>query len=1805
MNRFRKIKRPISFALLICIFFINLFSVYVDKVYAYDATKLQTSYINLMRGGKVTSKDVVDGITNTEDLRFLSLFLSNAYVPFISSLDDPNSDGTEEKMASLLKMLGFDEDAAKTLCKMVMQASLDSCSQLYVRKADLIYTGVEDYGNGMGSDGGDTDEDPSQSKLQTQHSGLAEFGMSGRWDRTGVFYSPETFSNAEYKKIVRDTLDDNEYTPLTLNLLQAILYSCSASESSEAKHGITNRIPIDVYYVSKNGLKVAWTIDKDFTQVLRNMVALLDTSVVKEGYALNAFSSAKLQSMWNYDDDLQSFSKMENLLSLFQNVYVDWVGNIVVDIGTKRVVVCPAYLNNKTFTTVDGQERTNLVGVLPIIWLTTPFLYSIEGDKYIYQATDDTKFHMSYVESVGNSVAATLDKKWWIGEGDVKGFATALTDTYGFVHDEGLFDKLFKDNDTFVESEVYWYCYNGDKVELDGGNTLHDLIFFDSAGGFTGDQSSVFLCKDLLVELPEQFATAFSGTSQNFKGSGENYDYIISFNSSTDKVILQQIYLTYLFSYCNKGESVFSDSTKADGTRMYVDMKFNDIFPELKEGVTWAVEDTTSEEVLSFIYYLLHPQKGAEYVATWFMNKVSAIFIGWHEDVVGSSNANASTGMTQYLGFTGYVTTPSLGDIDWVASLLSNYNSIVVYLIILMSIILLCYVLIGSMTMQRGVIGFFLFAVLAFLPPVAINTVVNIINRCCDTIYSSKFDYWAITQIQTYLGYLSDMDSAENVNDYYSSLLNTYQLTSSGEGGSSETGYGGTKLKWISPKKYNELSAFSDEIQRRINASNSGLSSTIVSIATTGQANVSGGESYIASDTVGYLYRDILDVYKYAAYSYNIFTTFGGVDSGTSKFDNIRHWYLGGADAKTGVRTVSRGNPDRYRMLGVYVQANDKAEAVPLGVADTSSIRAIERGFLYPTVDTGSVKNYFSPNNCTLASGLGLNWTVSGLIHLQLEKLESIVSGGKTLNISSESLKESNWMQDNCSIYGIPTRLFNMGMSDFINRDSDDLLDYFYYGLYSESPFYYFNYNIRDQINAASLNYNFNHTDLTSSRGHIKNLFLDGDQRYFYNLEAGAGDGYGELRDFMNFHDFFYYIIPSLQEGNTLVNLWGDTFGVDLYEDCSIKVTNDGKILFDGKPFDTVDRLIESDTFRDLTDEGKYKLWHNLNVRYIYNVYTPWLNLMSTCNYCDSERIEVSGGTYVVTDPIDPTSYFRLDSEGNMVEGRYMVFSRSEMAYYGLTEADLTRVEKKLIDIQDNVYREAISLMNYYTLSDETLITALSFIELFEFNKEFSQSSIVGKDYTLYPQGYELKAFTYDAYLRLIISGSSGDALMTDGSGDSPNISIYRRVMDKTSIFFGIVLLVNDFVAVYLIPALKLFFLVVIFLLSIFMIVSSAVKLEMNIVAVTWKSLIAPLLSFSVVSVGMAYIVSLFMSNGAEGVTKTSLVISLGDPTMVMIVMTVINVGVLVLYWKICRFCFKDAMKFGRAILASVGGAVAGVASRMVGMMTQGRMMRRAMERAIGSHSTPEQRGKDNLPKSGKRSLQPALTGSGVQGGQEKGSSAGESERPNKYDLRSKVNDSVVNGAERNYNRSEFERAKSDIKRERAERTLARREERIMKQERLASESGDSVRQLRLQNRLEKVRARGERRSDVIASKGKRRADKYERRGDMLLKDGLNGTKVAELAGRGLAGAGKRAGKIGVSAVATGVNATAGALRNVRDYGVVGGTMHSVSQAVGSSVGALRNVGASGVRAINKARMYRATSRENVNYRVAQNRGLR
>lgn len=1441
------------------------------------------------------------------------------------------------------------------------------------------------------------------------------------------------------------------------------------------------------------------------------MYGLINDNIdYKNGYG-SAFLSCTSSEISGYITE----DKAQYLTALNQRMYTNWVGDLLVDNLVDLYTIFPGCANPYMLTRItdslpySSSDNTE-VGtssdrkVVQGNRLCFLNVHSLVNSNKVHLKGGDSELAVTYATNVneGDGDEYTLWETPYYTE--YLGSSHTNWDNAGAGSFGGVYEEIYNylDEQSFLKVDSscgkdslvfpsWWHIFNS-STSNDYGTTnaaaRNNLNRLGNAQIYTGDEDNWWT---FWADESKQYRSKYNvGVSRanmtviapnNLKGLKENQplseffqtgniflakDKFASITTSSyssindtkvgyskeTKAFFQPLFLTYCFAYFNSNATSFDKDTNILNLKMQT--KY---FPKGSDAIIdWTgieiSKDETANEVLSFTYYLLHPVEGIKYVATWLKNKIGGIFIGWHEDIVGSSDSNSSLGMTQYLGFSGYVTTPNLSDIGWIDTIVANYNNIVIYVLIFMAIIMLTYIIVGQLTVQRAIIGFILFGFSALLPPIFINTTISVVNTTCDSIYSSKFDYWAIVQTEEYLGRLQSYKDAENKTGTDADILASILAVNNSGGIEGETGYTGMRVKWISPKKFNDMAELTESMTNSLGDKGGVLQSIVInSIAST-----TSGETYLGSDNALYLYRDILDIYRYGSISYNIYSgggaitdiSFTNADIGNSSYfkvskpsDSIfyRYWIYNSspsdsnrvntydkvwnptngqvshlstiydssnlkvsydtsvpADIKVLVKYNAKDYKGIYYRLASNLKDDSTTKDIPFLQA-TSSLSALRNGFINNKFNgtlLSDIKNYYTQDNLALT----LLATYSGTYRtIGMHRLSYLAMTDNNNSISlndsampSGSSKDSFKNFTNNYIFAEFPEGFNyslqalQGSIDGTYSVDFNQLSHFYYSLYSESPYYFMNYEFRDILDNEGYIYDPN---VLIDRGSgstddglntVVNLFLKDKQSYFYNYSSG--DGYGELKDFMNMHDFFYYVLPAMKTGVQLVRDFDDDFGFYTYDTCPLRIQTDGSFKYNGMTIinakgEWVSSQTPKDFWLELNAQQRYEFWHDLNVNLLSYNYCSYLDTMYDCDYADAEYITVMGEKFLVADPLDPMTYFETDDSGNVTNGRYMVFSRSEMAYYGLNMSDLTQVEKKIIDMQDAVYKEAISLTNYYNLSNETLIHNYCLLQLFEFNKAFSQDTLFGESFTLYPQGYELKATSYDGYLRLILSGSTGEDLMTD-AGDEGNTSIYERIMKKTSIFFGLLLIANDFIAVYAIPALKLFFLIIIFFISILIIVASALKVELNIINVLWKSLISPMIFYAGVSVGLAWIVSLFMSNGSVGVTQDSVIIQLGDPTMTILVMLIINIVALILYWKICKKCFADFKKYITAIYHDIFGAVAGTFGKIVGAVTSGRYDKGGS----GGFSTPKQRGSANNPKSGKSGTAGALVAGGVAG---------------------------------------------------------------------------------------------------------------------------------------------------------------------------------------------------------------------------------
>lgn len=468
------------------------------------------------------------------------------------------------------------------------------------------------------------------------------------------------------------------------------------------------------------------------------------------------------------------------------------------------------------------------------------------------------------------------------------------------------------------------------------------------------------------------------------------------------------------------------------------------------------------------------------------------------------------------------------------------------------------------------------------------------------------------------------------------------------------------------------------------------------------------------------------------------------------------------------------------------------------------------------------------------------------------------------------------------------------------------------YGLYSENPYYYFSWKLyEDGLDSDS--------SLSGSTG-FKNLLLGKEEGgYFYNTEGNGG-----LKDFMNMKGLFTYIIPYMKQCNDIVREWDNTYGIFIY---------------DGVPTEE-GHWSEVENDPDL----KQKYWHNLNVTRLYNLYCPWVDVMYDCSYSEAENITVMGKRVTIEDPLNPNSY---------PADRPMIFSESEMSDYGLSEADLTKAEKLILKCNEQFQERLYEMLNYYNFSDVTLDSAAAMNCAFVFNNTFSENGLFIENHNIYPQSFDLANFSYDAFLRFILSNATGESMLdstSGGDGTSTGTTsgdFYERLVNRSSIVTVLIMLVLDVVSIYVIPAFRIFFLVALFLLSIMLVLVSAFRIEdsMKFIRKILMQFLLPLGVFFGATIAFSWIVSLFMGVGSDSVTQSNkLQISMGDPAITMICMLALNILLLIVYWKVLKQALKDIAHhakllkgFGAAVVGAGVGFVAGaVASGVNGAQDVG-----------------------------------------------------------------------------------------------------------------------------------------------------------------------------------------------------------------------------------------------------------------------------
>lgn len=951
----------------------------------------------------------------------------------------------------------------------------------------------------------------------------------------------------------------------------------------------------------------------------------------------------------------------------------------------------------------------------------------------------------------------------------------------------------------------------------------------------------------------------------------------VGINKDISKALAGNIYLTYLLAG--------SDIEKYN-TEMGWQLDFTQV-PSISEIIGTndtafqALTDEQLAKLQTWAYLALDPtsEAGAMYATASLNNKITHMLLSVNEQIGGASDSKISTGAAGFntSSVSTFMTIPVMSEIPFFNKVLDSYYSVAIYLMVAFVIIQLISIIFKTKSLQMAFLSIGIFFASIATPPILLESTSAITNQMSSKVYSNKFVYWSILQHQ---GYINDLNVLARGGSIASSYLENESnrndgILATGDNLSMQSNYfqnlmllqnqanpnfaaSPVTIKWLSPKKDNYLNAIEQEFGGREE-----FQGALGSLKGLLKGSVSN-ELYDPDSNGLYLYRTILDINNYSRFIY-------GNTGADILYDN----------EETGTTKHNYGSLSSSLAL---IGMSDVYSGYITGTGDTSLRKRISNGFIPDLKNTtiaggDAMKRLYLPLSSSPISQASKN-DISNKKRLDTWGLGQAAYNitPKNFNIHTKSLRDQisgGTMSEDLA--GGDTRVI-MSNEDYASTAAN--------ALYTESPYYYFNWMLYD--NGLDIKPK---EDTSVDNESIKKFLLSKDNEFFYNYKMGANEvGYGELKDFLDMGSLFHAVIPYLKEANKPLIAYTDQFGTKHYPGI------DGSELAKGK--------YASDT----TSDAYYKHMHNSNLLRLYGPYSAWVDLIYSTDLAKPEEIRYAGERQRVEDPVNPASY----------ELRPMVFSESEMKFYGLNDSDLTKVERAIIKTNRDIYNDYLQLVNYVNFDPAVVGNAMALIATFNFNQNFSQEGGMFKEtYTLYPQTFELKNFSYDAYNRLVLQAASGIDLIGPGSGN-----IYLQIMNTSGWWIGIPLIINTFMAEMAIPVARIVVMAMLAIMLVMIFMTAALNIgnagdgeSTN----KWTKIFKPILIFIVLNLGFTLVFSFFMSNGLTSATGDMIpVLSLGSPgttlfTMMLIfgLMTAGHVYIIVDLWKTLRHSIWSDLKLG------------------------------------------------------------------------------------------------------------------------------------------------------------------------------------------------------------------------------------------------------------------------------------------------------
>ena len=917
-----------------------------------------------------------------------------------------------------------------------------------------------------------------------------------------------------------------------------------------------------------------------------------------------------------------------------------------------------------------------------------------------------------------------------------------------------------------------------------------------------------------------------------------------------------------------------SDDLDGDGLVSSEDLSFEEKQKDLINRIYGLTNDTNND-----------------YRNNLIKNIIEGFILTVHRTITGTWYSNVDTVTTgssnTYQSVTGYIYTPTLEELSFTATLMNNYAQLYIFCLMLILFFLIIMVLLNQRTWQQGMIIGFIMSIALLFPYILISNTINISNKVSDSIYSDRFDFWALSEHQqrntSLVGAasLNDKDRLLTIGNATADLTNT--------------GNAGVKIKWMSPKKVDMFQTlYSDKSLSESFVTNMEIFKWLFS-------SLTYDSEFVDTDAYGsYLYRPYNSIAIEAEAYYQWMSDL---------LESSDYMTNSNVDYNDGIISYNFNNvPSLFSNTLSKINSSSTSDSTFL-----AGLARIDKDYY---INANGSRLSYSSDKLNDLQILGQKDSRSAYVIANQIGLTGCLSDDVTERFNDDILTATN--------FGIVSNLPNITENDYFEGKDARQISKALYLKNTESPYYYF-------YSVLKYRYTTNPGTVEFKKELINNdlfkISLDEEDA----LTSGK-DVSGSFRDFLDLEGLFTYIVPYMKMSNDYVAEYQKINGSTVEE-----------YNFDYKVDENTGDVTEIKNPDGDTNDYSKEVENKNNMNKVWNMYCPWVDSLYDLKVFNV-KTKVGGNSVIITDTLNPSTYIS--------NGRPMIFSEADMIEKGYKYSDLTDIERRIQAVTEKTYEDLMYLVNYYDMQDEVLISAAAMYATFNFNAEFSKDSFLGTSVMLYPQGFELKNFNYDAFMRLALLNSTGESVFATED-------LYSRVLAKTSLFTGLLLLICDLVACILIPMIKFIIVLGLLFLGVLICLTCVINPPEKIFESISKSLLLPTVLFMALNIAFSWGMSLIVGEGLTAyVGSKGVNFATNDPTITMLIMAIVGCVYVFCGFKILKFLWSAYKQFGMSTaLAAVGIVGAAFAAGTTGLAKKAT---KALGRGVGAGVGMATAGKGN-----------------------------------------------------------------------------------------------------------------------------------------------------------------------------------------------------------------------------------------------------